>query len=104
YYGSVCAHSPRRAPRSSPTRRSSDLAERYRCLTDEPELAEQLGDMGILLQINAGSITGDGGRRIRKFIRYLMDEDLVFCVGTDADRKSTRLNSVTFRSRMPSSA
>ena len=65
-------------------------AERYRCLTEEPELAEQLGDMGILLQINAGSITGDGGRRIRKFIRYLMDEDLVFCVGTDAHSARSR--------------
>lgn len=65
-------------------------AERYRCLTDEPELAEQLGDMGILLQINAGSITGDGGRRIRKFIRYLMEEDLVFCVGTDAHSARSR--------------
>ena len=65
-------------------------AERYRCLTEEPELAEQLGDMGILLQINAGSITGDGGRRIRKFIRDLMEEDLVFCVGTDAHSARSR--------------
>ena len=64
--------------------------ERYGCITDEPELAEQLSDMGILLQINAGSITGQSGRRIRKFIRRLMDEDLVFCVGTDAHSAGKR--------------
>lgn len=64
--------------------------ERYSCITDEPELAEQLSDMGILLQINAGSITGQSGRRIKKFIRRLMDEDLVFCVGTDAHSAGKR--------------
>ena len=64
--------------------------ERYSCITDEPELAEQLSDMGIWLQVNAGSITGQSGRRIKKFIRRLMDEDLVFCVGTDAHSAGKR--------------
>lgn len=65
-------------------------AERYSCLTDSPELAEQIGDMGILIQVNAGSITGDSGRKVKKFVKYLMDEDLVFCVGTDAHSCRTR--------------
>ena len=65
-------------------------AERYGCLTEDPELAEQIGDMGILIQVNAGSITGQSGRKIKKFIKYLMDEDLVFCVGTDAHSARSR--------------
>lgn len=58
-------------------------AERYDCLVKDPELAKQLWEMGIHLQVNAGSIC-EGGRRIKKFIRGLMDEDKIFCVGTDA--------------------
>lgn len=58
--------------------------ERYSCITEEPELAEQLRRMGIRLQVNAGSITGENGRRVKKFVRDLMEENMVFCVGTDA--------------------
>lgn len=58
--------------------------ERYGCIVEDIALAEQLYDMGIYLQVNAGSITGDSGRKIKKFVKELMDEDLVFCVGTDA--------------------
>lgn len=42
--------------------------------------------MGVNLQVNADSITGGSGRKIRKFIEELMNRDLVFCVGTDAPR------------------
>ncbi len=59
-------------------------AERYLCLLETPSLAEHLWDMGIYIQINAASITGDSGRRVKKFVKELMDGNLVFCVGTDA--------------------
>ncbi|WP_418875161.1 CpsB/CapC family capsule biosynthesis tyrosine phosphatase, partial [[Clostridium] scindens] len=58
--------------------------ERYNCIAENIELAEQLWDMGIHLQINAGSIIGESGRRSKKFVKSLMDEELVFGVGTDA--------------------
>lgn len=64
--------------------------ERYSCITDEPERAKELWEMGILLQINAGSITGDGGRKIKRFVKYLMDAEMVFCVGTDAHSAKRR--------------
>lgn len=64
--------------------------ERYHCIAEDIELAEQLWDMGIHLQINAGSILGEGSRKSKKFVRSLMDEDLVFCVGTDAHDTSKR--------------
>lgn len=58
--------------------------ERYECIVENPELAEHLVEMGIRLQINASSITGESGRKIKKFVRNLMESDLVYCVGTDA--------------------
>lgn len=64
--------------------------ERYQCITEEPERAGQLWEMGIHLQVNAASILGESGKEIKKFIRYLMDEDLVFCVGTDAHSSGHR--------------
>ena len=43
--------------------------ERYHCIAEDVELAEELYDMGVNLQVNADSITGGSGRKIRKFIR-----------------------------------
>ena len=58
--------------------------ERYNCIVKEAELADQLCEMGIRLQVNADSIIGESGREVKKFVKYLMDSDLLFCVGTDA--------------------
>lgn len=64
--------------------------ERYQCISEQTELAEELDDMGILLQVNAGSICGESGRKIKKIVKFLMDKDLVFCVGTDAHNVTNR--------------
>lgn len=64
--------------------------ERYQCITDDITLAEELYDMGEYIQVNAASITGGAGRKIRKFIEALLDEELVYCVGTDAHDKKHR--------------
>jgi len=58
--------------------------ERYACLREDFSLVEYLCDTGVLLQVNAGSILGDKGRSVKKFIKRLFDEERVFCVGTDA--------------------
>ncbi len=58
--------------------------ERYPNVASDMENAENLYEMGVRLQVNAGSITGEAGRAMKKSVRELMDEDLVFCVGTDA--------------------
>lgn len=65
-------------------------AERYQCLLDDISLAEELRDMGANIQVNAGSIIGDGGRKAKKFVKELMDQDMVFGVGTDAHGVKTR--------------
>lgn len=64
--------------------------ERYQCLTEDLELVEQLRDMGIFLQVNAGSICGDNGRKLKKTVKTLMDHDMIFCVGTDAHSSGSR--------------
>lgn len=65
-------------------------AERYQCLTDNVELAEKLYDMGVNIQINADSITGNAGRKIKKFIKELAKRDIIFGIGTDAHENEKR--------------
>ncbi|MCI6466409.1 MAG: protein tyrosine phosphatase [Faecalicatena sp.] len=65
-------------------------AERYPCLTDDVELAEHIFNMGVDIQVNAGSIIGESGRKIKQFVKTLMDQDMVFGVGTDAHSANRR--------------
>lgn len=64
--------------------------ERYRCMLEDTDRARYLAEMGVMIQINADSITGECGRRVKKYVRQLMDQDLVFCTGTDAHRPTIR--------------
>lgn len=64
--------------------------ERYDCLREEFENVEYLDEMGVLIQVNTGSITGRGGRKLRKFVKELLERELVFCVGTDAHDSGKR--------------
>ncbi len=58
--------------------------ERYPDVISDMEQVEELCEMDVMLQVNAGSITGDAGRTRKKAVKNMMDEDLIFCVGTDA--------------------
>lgn len=58
--------------------------ERYLCILEDIEKAEELYDMGIHLQVNSDSMTGERGRKVKKFIQTLLEEEMVYCVGTDA--------------------
>lgn len=64
--------------------------ERYKSIAGNPEFAEELHEMGIHLQVNAGSIYGKSGRSAKRFVKHLLDRDLVFCVGTDAHNTKDR--------------
>lgn len=57
--------------------------ERYSEVRKSIENAQHLANMGVRIQVNAGSITGKGWK-IRRYVKQLMDRNLVFCVGTDA--------------------
>lgn len=58
--------------------------ERYQCMYKNIENVEHLKHMGVRIQVNSDSITGESGWKAKRFVRRLIDERLVFCVGTDA--------------------
>ena len=64
--------------------------ERYMCLLKDVDRVRHLSRLGVKFQVNAGSVIGKSGKRAQKFIGELMDDDLVFCVGTDAHNSTTR--------------
>ena len=64
--------------------------ERYKCLRESMSDTRHLANMGVKIQVNAGSITGASGWRVKQYIKQLMKEDLVFCVGTDAHNAQKR--------------
>jgi len=64
--------------------------ERYECIVKHPEYAEDLRALGVGIQVNASSITGEVGRTIKKFVHRLLEDGLVDYVGTDAHSADSR--------------
>lgn len=65
-------------------------AERYTCLVKEPELVEELTDMGCCIQVNSASVTGENGFSTKRFVKKLMKYELVHFLGTDAHDMGSR--------------
>ncbi len=63
--------------------------ERYFCCQNVKSVQE-LRNLGALIQVNAGSILGEDGRRIKKFCRDLMKQNLVDFVGSDTHNTTSR--------------
>ena len=57
--------------------------ERYTLVQNDISIAEQLHEMGVLLQGNLGSIMGKYGSGAKKTIKKLVKEKLIFAFGTD---------------------
>ena len=64
--------------------------ERYACLRENLTLVRELVGMGAYIQVNAGSILGEHGRRCRKFCSRLRKENLIHLVGSDAHGDQVR--------------
>jgi protein-tyrosine phosphatase len=58
--------------------------ERIPWLVDQPTLLGELVERGVLLQLTAGSITGELGRGPQACCSFLLEEDLVQFVASDA--------------------
>jgi protein-tyrosine phosphatase len=58
--------------------------ERNRVLRSNPEKIYSLVQEGALVQITAGSVTGQHGRRLKNFSLHLLDHELVHFVASDA--------------------
>lgn len=59
-------------------------AERYQCMTKRPEHVRELKEMGCDIQVNADSVTGETGFKVKWFVHKLLKEYLVDYIGTDA--------------------
>lgn len=58
--------------------------ERYNCLVDKAKKCEELVGRGALLQVNANSVLGEHGVKIKKYIKKLMKKNLISFVASDA--------------------
>src|SRR5207249_10358643 len=98
----ACAHHS--AP-SFPTRRSSDLA-----YTDYDRMLAEAALDAVLICTPHALHGPQAAAALERGLHVLVEKPLALTareaegLAARADRKSTRLNSVTFRSRMPSSA
>ena len=64
--------------------------ERYQCMYKDLGYAEHLNRMGVKIQVNADSVTGNGGWKAKRLVRELLENRLVLCVGTDAHNPKRR--------------
>lgn len=65
-------------------------AERYMCLIDDPDRAIRMVEDGACIQINAGSVLGKTGHKVKKFCMYLLKQHMVHFVASDAHSDRTR--------------
>ncbi len=66
--------------------------ERYAAVCKDPLCAEKWLDMGCHLQLTGGSILGEYGRSVQKAASFLLHNDLVACVASDAHGLHSRSN------------
>ena len=61
--------------------------ERYPFIQVDPEYAFELAEMGALFQANYGSIIGAYGRKAKKTVKKLLENDLISFMGSDVHRQ-----------------
>ena len=66
--------------------------ERYRAVCQMPQIVMPWLDMGCHLQLTGGSILGEYGKTVQRTAAYLLQQDLVACVASDAHGVHHRSN------------
>lgn len=64
--------------------------ERYKALSKDFALIDDLAERGCKMQVNAGSILGEDGFFVKRFCKKLIDYDLLHFVGSDAHNLKDR--------------
>lgn len=64
--------------------------ERYGCMLEDWKNVEYIRSMGAEIQINASSVTGQLGNKVKRFVCQLLDRKLVDYIGTDAHSSRSR--------------
>ncbi len=68
--------------------------ERYACMLQKTEYAEELHDLGVEIQINAVSVMGKMGRKSREFVMQILKRRLVDYVATDSHDSGNRMPQI----------
>ena len=58
--------------------------ERYEVFVTNPERVEDVHSMGAYIQMNANSVIGQTGTKIKRFCRKMLDDEMVDFIGSDA--------------------
>ena len=58
--------------------------ERYECMLKEPKRVAEVRAFGCLIQVNASSVTGENGSKLKHFVHKILKQSLVDFIGTDA--------------------
>ena len=66
--------------------------ERYLAVEQAPQMVFQWLDMGCHIQLTGGSITGEYGKTIYRTASFLLQNDLVACIASDAHGTNRRSN------------
>jgi protein-tyrosine phosphatase len=69
-------------------------AERYGCMLADRKNAAELKSMGVRIQVNAGSVTGESGRKAGLFTARILKEGLADYIATDAHKSSGRTPAI----------
>jgi len=64
--------------------------ERNRALMEDPEKMYHLRDLGVLFQLNAGSLLGQFGEKTESFARELIRKNLIHGIGSDGHKDVRR--------------
>ena len=64
--------------------------ERYQCLEKNLQYVVQLENMGIYLQVNASSVVGGNGLSTKRFVKKVLERNLIHFIGTDAHGANIR--------------
>ena len=64
--------------------------ERYENLVRDPSAVGELIDRGAYIQVNSRSFTGEGGMKVRHFVKKLLREEWIHFIGTDAHSMGSR--------------
>lgn len=64
--------------------------ERNKTLREDPELLYHLHDLGVLFQLNAGSLLGQFGDKVETFAKELIRVNLIHAIGSDGHKDKVR--------------
>lgn len=69
--------------------------ERYRYIINDPSMINRFIKEGALFQMNAGSIIGNFGQRVKKTAEVLLDKEIYSFIGSDAHNDINRTTGIS---------